>query len=72
MYEKEAEVSLYPLANPPGPKLICDSAQFRTWLVEERKINPEVLSKDQTKKEFAKFAEDYNTGKFLRPSIEKP
>ena len=24
--------------------------------------NPEVLTKDQTKKEFTKFAEDYNTG----------
>ncbi|KAL5504479.1 hypothetical protein ACEPAH_7140 [Sanghuangporus vaninii] len=35
--------------------------EFRTWLVEERIINPEVLSKEQTKKEFAKFAEDYNT-----------
>ncbi|TFK50770.1 hypothetical protein OE88DRAFT_1735530 [Heliocybe sulcata] len=35
--------------------------EFRTWLVEERMINPETLSKDQTKKEFAKFTEDYNT-----------
>ncbi|EJD08326.1 uncharacterized protein FOMMEDRAFT_116782 [Fomitiporia mediterranea MF3/22] len=35
--------------------------EFRTWLVEERMINPEIISKDQTKKEFAKFAEDYNT-----------
>lgn len=37
-------------------------AEFRTWLVEERMINPEILSKDQTKKQFAKFVEDYNTG----------
>lgn len=37
-------------------------AEFRTWLVEERKINPETLSKDLTKKEFAKFIEDFNTG----------
>ncbi|KAI5117985.1 hypothetical protein M0805_009202 [Coniferiporia weirii] len=36
-------------------------AEFRTWLVEERVINPEVLSKDQTKKEFARFIEDFNT-----------
>jgi hypothetical protein len=36
--------------------------EFRAWLVEERKINPETLSKDNTKKEFARFAEDYNTG----------
>lgn len=28
-------------------------------------INPETVSKDQTKKEFAKFVEDYNTGQFL-------
>jgi hypothetical protein len=36
--------------------------EFRTWLVEERKINPETISKEQEKKEFARFAEDYNTG----------
>ena len=36
--------------------------EFRAWLVEERKINPETITKDQTKKEFARFAEDYNTG----------
>lgn len=35
--------------------------EFRTWLVEERLINPETLSKDQTKKEFARYAEDFNT-----------
>ncbi|KAH9851377.1 hypothetical protein C2E23DRAFT_869334 [Lenzites betulinus] len=35
--------------------------EFRAWLVEERKINPETVSKDQTKKEFARFVEDYNT-----------
>lgn len=37
-------------------------AEFRTWLVEERKINPETISKELTKKEFAKFIEDFNTG----------
>ncbi|TDL16430.1 hypothetical protein BD410DRAFT_755452 [Rickenella mellea] len=36
-------------------------AEFRTWLVEERKINPETMSKDLNKKEFARFMEDYNT-----------
>lgn len=36
--------------------------EFRAWLVEERVINPETITKDQTKKEFAKFVEDYNTG----------
>ncbi|KDQ56277.1 hypothetical protein JAAARDRAFT_36456 [Jaapia argillacea MUCL 33604] len=35
--------------------------EFRTWLVEERMINPETISKDQTKKEFTKFVEDFNT-----------
>ena len=36
--------------------------EFRAWLVEERKLNPERMSKDQNKKEFARFVEDYNTG----------
>ncbi|KAI9573216.1 hypothetical protein HD554DRAFT_2276987 [Boletus coccyginus] len=35
--------------------------EFRTWLLEERKCNPEALSKDQERKEFAVFVEDYNT-----------
>ena len=49
--------------------------EFRAWLVEERKINPETVSKEQTKKEFARFVEDYNTGmcspscRSLPPSI---
>jgi hypothetical protein len=40
--------------------------EFHTWLVEERKLNPEIMSKDQNKKEFARFMEDYNTGE-IRP-----
>ncbi|OXC68487.1 hypothetical protein AYX13_02938 [Cryptococcus neoformans] len=36
-------------------------SEFRAWLVEERKINPETISKDRTKKEFAVYVEDYNT-----------
>lgn len=44
-------------------------AEFRTWLVEERMINPETMSKDLTKKEFAKFVEDYNTGENLRMTL---
>lgn len=43
-------------------------AEFRAWLVEERVINPETMSKDLTKKEFAKFVEDYNTGQFAVPT----
>ncbi|THH16560.1 hypothetical protein EW146_g4109 [Bondarzewia mesenterica] len=35
--------------------------EFRAWLVEERMMNPETMSKDQTKKEFARFVEDFNT-----------
>ncbi|KAL0072601.1 hypothetical protein AAF712_000364 [Marasmius tenuissimus] len=35
--------------------------EFHTWLVEERKINPETISKEQSKKEFARFVEDFNT-----------
>jgi len=36
-------------------------AEYRTWLVEERLVNPETISKEQNKKEFARFIEDYNT-----------
>ncbi|KAH9480570.1 hypothetical protein JR316_0007170 [Psilocybe cubensis] len=35
--------------------------EFHTWLVEERKTNPETISKEQQKKEFSRFVEDYNT-----------
>ncbi|GBE80801.1 predicted protein [Sparassis crispa] len=41
--------------------LYTKEQEFRAWLVEERKINPETISKEQTKKEFAQFVEDYNT-----------
>ena len=48
-------------------------AEFRTWLVEERMVNPETMSKDQTKKEFARFVEDYNTGvPWSRMSLRTP
>lgn len=40
--------------------------EFRAWLVEERKINPETQSKESTRKEFAQFMEDYNTGPSIR------
>lgn len=42
--------------------IFSKAPEFHTWLVEERKINPETVSKDQSKKEFARFIEDYNTG----------
>ncbi|WVQ95477.1 hypothetical protein IAU59_002574 [Kwoniella sp. CBS 9459] len=41
--------------------IISKDSEFRAWLVEERTINPETISKDRTKKEFAVFVEDYNT-----------
>jgi hypothetical protein len=37
--------------------------EFHAWLVEERKVNPETVTKDQERKEFARFIEDYNTGR---------
>ncbi|KAH7098098.1 hypothetical protein BKA62DRAFT_623042 [Auriculariales sp. MPI-PUGE-AT-0066] len=36
--------------------------EFSAWLLEEQKVNPETVSKDQTRKLFSKFVEDYNTG----------
>ncbi len=44
------------------PSMFNKDPEFRAWLVEERKMNPERMSKDQDKKEFARFVEDYNTG----------
>lgn len=41
--------------------IFTKGTEFHTWLVEERKINPETISKDQEKKEFSRFVEDYNT-----------
>jgi hypothetical protein len=41
--------------------IFTKNQEFYTWLVEERKINPETVSKDQQKKEFSRFVEDYNT-----------
>ncbi|KAI9441734.1 hypothetical protein H4582DRAFT_2208165 [Lactarius indigo] len=35
--------------------IFSKEAEFRAWLVEERKMNPERMSKDQNKKEFASF-----------------
>jgi hypothetical protein len=43
------------------------SQEFHTWLVEERKINPETISKEVSKKEFARFVEDFNTGVLCSP-----
>lgn len=48
-------------SDPPS-SLYNKEPEFRAWLVEERKVNPETVSKDQTRKEFARFVEDYNTG----------
>jgi hypothetical protein len=45
--------------------IFSKAPEFSAWLVEERKINPETISKEQNKKEFAKYVEDYNTGESL-------
>ncbi|KAK0494985.1 hypothetical protein EDD18DRAFT_1255699 [Armillaria luteobubalina] len=45
----------------PKLSIFSKGPEFHTWLVEERKINPETISKDQSKKEFARFVEDFNT-----------
>jgi hypothetical protein len=45
--------------------MFTKNQEFHTWLVEERKINPERISKDQSRKEFARFVEDYNTGELF-------
>jgi hypothetical protein len=37
------------------------TSEFRQWLVEERHINPETISRGIEKKEMATFIEDYNT-----------
>ena len=37
------------------------TSEFRQWLVEERHINPETVSRAVEKKEMASFIEDYNT-----------
>ncbi|KAJ7072857.1 hypothetical protein C8F01DRAFT_972688 [Mycena amicta] len=41
--------------------MFTKSEEFKTWILEERKLNPESISKDQNRKEFARFMEDYNT-----------
>ncbi|KAJ3512301.1 hypothetical protein NLJ89_g3595 [Agrocybe chaxingu] len=41
--------------------IFTKSQEFHTWLVEERKLNPETIAKEQQKKEFSRFVEDYNT-----------
>lgn len=55
--------------------IFSKAPEFSAWLVEERKINPETISKEQNKKEFAKYVEDYNTGVFpssltLSPTLQ--
>jgi hypothetical protein len=58
------------LANAFVPSLYNKEQEFRAWLVEERKINPETQSKENTRKEFTRFAEDYNTGLSLEVLCE--
>ncbi|KAF8322083.1 hypothetical protein DL93DRAFT_1249050 [Clavulina sp. PMI_390] len=39
----------------------CTNKEFRAWLLEEKMVNRETLSKDQERKHFAQFVEDFNT-----------
>ncbi|PWN41693.1 hypothetical protein IE81DRAFT_291490, partial [Ceraceosorus guamensis] len=41
--------------------------EYRQWLVEERHINPETISKPVEKKEIARFIESYNTATMPDP-----
>lgn len=66
----ESEFSIFTLlparnSSNRGPCSQYNKAEeFRAWLVEERKINPETQSHDNVKREFAQFMEDYNTGSY--------
>lgn len=44
------------------------TSEFRQWLVEERHINPETISRASERKEMATFIEDYNTATL--PSVK--
>jgi hypothetical protein len=61
---QSVSLSLFALDFLTPSSIFNKGAEFHAWLVEERKINPEILSKDQEKKEFARFTEDYNTGQY--------
>ena len=67
--ESEFSFSYFPLTCNPfdhgRDSLYNQGQEFRAWLVEERKINPETQSKESTRKEFAQFVEDYNTGPYF-------
>jgi hypothetical protein len=49
--------------------MFSKSDEFNAWLVEERMLNPETLPKDRTRKEFARFIEDYNTATLPHPKF---
>lgn len=70
----ESEFSYSNFSFPCGPSdyafdsIYDKGEEFRAWLVEERKINPETQSKEGMRKEFAQFVEDYNTGPCFHPT----
>lgn len=39
--------------------------EFRAWLVSEKMLNPETLSKAKSKEVFKTFMEEFNTGQSL-------
>lgn len=45
--------------------------EFKVWLIEERRLNPDHLSRDKTKKEFAVFVEDYNTATLPHEKVSR-
>jgi hypothetical protein len=52
----------------PPPSRQDKENEFRSWMVEERKINPETVKKDKEKKEWSVYVEDFNTGQAPRAS----
>lgn len=74
LYQISSELCCYTslISNSNGLStfsIFTKTQEFHTWLVEERKLNPETTTKDQQKKEFARFIEDYNTGGFYLASF---
>ncbi len=57
------------LASLTVSSIFSKGSEFHTWLVEEQKVNPETITKDQSKKHFARFVEDFNTGMFPKSRL---
>ena len=44
--------------------ILPDDKEFRVWLIEERRLNPERISKDKRKREFSRFVDEHNAAAF--------